>query len=156
MKFLFTFVGLSIFWLLMSGVYKPLVIAFGFISVILVLLVNIRMNKHDSSPVKIDLRLIESFRYAIWLLYEILKSNLQVAKMILNRKKEIKAKFVDINLSQKTELGKVIFANSITLTPGTVAIEIEDNLMIVHALDGSKENLESLISMGQSVTKLEK
>ena len=98
MKFLFTFVVLSIFWLLMSGVYKPLVIAFGFISVIVVLLVNIRMNKHDSSPVKVDFRLIESFRYAIWLLYEILKSNLQVAKMILNRKKEIKAKFVDINL----------------------------------------------------------
>ena len=66
--------------------------------------------------------------------WEIVKANIDVARIILHPKMPITPTILDIKASQVTELGHVFYANSITLTPGTVTLRLRDGLMEVHAL----------------------
>ena len=81
--------------------------------------------------------------YAPWLIKEIIRSNLEVAKIILSPELRLQRTMVRIPANQKTELGRVIYANSITLTPGTVAVRVEGDKILVHALSfsGAAEDL---------------
>jgi multicomponent Na+:H+ antiporter subunit E len=63
--------------------------------------------------------------------------------------------FFEIPYSQSTDLGQVIFANSITLTPGTLTVETEQGDFQIHALAYSDEDLEALADMDRRVTEIE-
>jgi len=96
--------------------------------------------------VKHDLRLKNTGRfilYFFWLIKEILKSSFEVIKIIWRRKLNIDPIFEWID-SQTTEFGIILHANSITLTPGTVTLDIKNGMILVHALnkasiDGSRK-----------------
>jgi len=79
-------------WLLLSGVYKTLIIAFGLFSVILTIFFVRRMDKFDRYQVKFNIRFFKFIGYFIWLLGEIAKSNIQVIKTILQGDKNINQK----------------------------------------------------------------
>ena len=73
--------------------------------------------------------------YFPWLMWEIIKANIDVAKVIIQPEMPIQPNVFRVKASQLDELGHAIYANSITLTPGTVTAEIDRNNLIVHALD---------------------
>jgi multicomponent Na+:H+ antiporter subunit E len=118
---------------LLSGHFEPLMLFFGVVSCVLVAAMVVRLNVLDPSekPFWIFLRLPT---YVPWLLKEIVLSNLDVARRIWHPKLPISPRMVLVGASQKTPLGLVIHANSITLTPGTLSIDANDREILVHAL----------------------
>ena len=125
--------SLSAFWLLMSGHYTPLILFLGAISVGFVLYLTKRMDSLDEDTFEFKLKR-RHFSYWSWLAKEIFKANLDVAKVILAPNMKLSPRILRVPTSQSSELGTVIYANSITLTPGTVSVDIEGDEIIVHAL----------------------
>lgn len=142
-------------WLLLSGVYKPLVIGFGVATTVLVLVVARRMDRVDGDRVALPLNPIALIGYFFWLLVEISKSNWTVTRIILAADMPIRQHLFAAKHSQKSDLGQVIFANSITLTPGTVTVETEPETFLVHALAYSPDDMDSLRDMDRRVTAIE-
>ncbi len=148
------FITLFIVWLLWSGHYGVLLIIFGVISCLIVLAITLKMKIAD--PVGQPMHLLgRAFFYWPWILWEIFKANIGVTRIILNPKLPISPNMIQVKASQKTALGKVIYANSITLTPGTVSVDVTDDTITVHAL--SHDNAEELLTgeMDRRVTKME-
>ena len=146
--------SLTAFWLLMSGIYTPLILFLGFMSILFVLYLTRRMDAVDEDIFEFKLKR-KYFFYWSWLAKEIFKANINVSKVILSPKMKLSPRMVRVPLSQSNELATVIYANSITLTPGTVSVDIEGNEIIVHAL--SQELMDGLTGgdMGQRVNYLE-
>ena len=127
-------------WLLLSGFFEPLLITLGAISAVVVVLLAHRMDviDHEGHPIHLTWR---ALLFWPWLAGEIVKANLDVARRVLDPKLPISPTLVRVKASQKTDLGQVIYANSITLTPGTVSVDLQDGHILVHALsrDGAQE-----------------
>lgn len=121
-------------WLVLSGHYTGLLLTLGLISALGVSLIAARMGVLDDEglPMGILLRLP---KVSLWLIWEILKSNLDVIKVIL-RPASAQAGLVTVKASQKTVAGLVTHANFITLTPGTVSVQVDEhkNEIQVHGL----------------------
>lgn len=142
MKTLSYSILLFIFWLLLSGHFEPLLLALGVISVALTVFLVKRMNviDHESYPLHLSAQLPGFFFY---LLKEIVLANIDVVRRILKPgKNSISPQLFEVSLPQQSNLGRVIYANSITLTPGTVSLVLTDKSIVVHGL--SKEVAESL------------
>ena len=125
--------SLFILWLLLSGYFEVLLLSLGVVSCILCVYVAHRMDviDHEGHPIGITWRAIP---YWMWLIVEIVKANIDVAKTILQPTMPLELRVLLIDGSQKSGMGHVIYANSITLTPGTVTIWLEGGQMEVHAL----------------------
>lgn len=146
--------SLAVFWLFLSGYYQALLLTLGAGSILLCVYIARRMDIHDHEghPVHLALR---GLGYIPWLTKEIVVSNLHVARVILDPKLPINPKVVDVPANQHSELGHVIYANSITLTPGTVTIGVRDRELTVHALTNTtREGLETG-DMGRRVCDFE-
>jgi len=150
-----TAVLLIALWLLMSGLFKPLIIGFGVASVLLVLLVTRRMDAVDDDKVELRLRPVAFVGYFLWLLAEIAKANWTVTKTILSPAMPMRQHLFAVPYSQKTDVGQVIFANSITLTPGTISVEVEAGNFLVHALGYSDGDMAALADMDRRVSATE-
>jgi multicomponent Na+:H+ antiporter subunit E len=120
-------------WLGLSGHFDPLLLSLGAVSVCLTVFLAHRMEviDHESHPVHLTIRLV---RFWAYLVRKIVEANIDVAGRILKPGKTIAPAMVEVPLPQRTSLGKVIYANSITLTPGTVSVSLEKESVIVHAL----------------------
>ena len=148
-------VVLSALWLLLSGYWhNPLLLGLGGASVVLTLVISLRMGVTDREghPIHLALR---GLIYWPWLLKEIVVANIDVAKAILGLTDDVRPSVFTIKASQHTDLGKTIYANSITLTPGTVTIGLDGNEMTIHALTpGAKDGLATG-EMDRRVTAVE-
>jgi multicomponent Na+:H+ antiporter subunit E len=149
------FLTLAVFWLLNSGHNTLLILLLGLAAIILVLTIVHQMDVVDqeSQPIHLTHRV---FIYYLWLLKAIVQANITVVKHIWLGNKSISPTLKIIKISQKTDMGKVIYANSITLTPGTVTIDLVGDEVIVHAL--LHKDIESLIDgeMDRRVSLLER
>ena len=146
---------LTAMWLLMSGLYKPMLLAFCAVSVLLVVVVMHRMDAVDDDRVPITVKPLGFAAYLLWLLKEIAKSNWAVTKVILRRDMPIRQHLFVTPYTQKSDLGQVIFANSITLTPGTISVECEQGHFLVHALVYDDDVDPALADMDARVTAIE-
>ena len=128
-------------WLLMSGHYDALLISLGLASTLFTVFLALRMEvvDHESYPTHLTGKLL---RFWTWLSKEIIVANIDVAGRIIRGRKSISPRTFTVKMPQKTDLGRVIYANSITLTPGTVSMRMEGNEILVHAL--AKETAEEL------------
>ena len=124
---------LGLAWLLWSGHLEPLLLGYGVASCALVLWLSLRMKLIDPESVPHHL-LGGMVLYIPWLLLEIAKANLHVARVILTPSLPIQPRVIRVRATQRSELGNTIFANSITLTPGTVALDVRGGSILVHAL----------------------
>ncbi|MCB2100370.1 MAG: Na+/H+ antiporter subunit E [Rhodobacterales bacterium] len=140
-------------WLLLSGLFDPLLLTLGVLSVIVVVAVALRMDviDHEGHPIHLTVR---GLTYWPWLLWEIVKANVDVAKVILARDLPIEPTEICVKAGQADELGHTIYANSITLTPGTVSLDVEDGLITVHALTQQAAADLSTGEMDRRVTEL--
>ena len=77
------------------------------------------------------------FQYILILIIEVLKANRQVLHFIMTPKYQVEPQIVHFTSNLKTETARVILANSITLTPGTITVAMEEDELTVHALDVS-------------------
>ena len=147
------FIVLFGFWLLMSGYYTPLILSLGVISCLLCVYLTIKGKFLDNEtlPIYFFPRLIQ---YTLWLIKEILKSNIQTAKVIIMKSEE--PELFSVKATQKTNEGKVTYANSITLTPGTVTTQIKNDIFEVHALTKDFGDDVRRSEMDKMVTWLEK
>jgi multicomponent Na+:H+ antiporter subunit E len=143
---------LIVTWLLWSGYYRnPMLVTLGVLSCIGVVAFVRRMRFVDNEEV-LPLRFA---LYLPWLLWEIVKANVDVARRILDPKLPISPRLIKVKATQKRDLCRVLYANSITLTPGTVSIKMEDDEITVHALTReAAEGVETGV-MDAKVTRLE-
>ncbi len=125
--------ALYVFWLLLSGYYTPFLMAAGFGCVLAVVWFARRMDVIDAEghPVQLGWRIVI---YWAWLSKEIVKSAWDVSRIIVDPRLPISPTLVTLRPSQKTSVGLVVHANSITLTPGTITIEARPNEFLVHSL----------------------
>lgn len=155
-KRVFAIVGvLFLLWLTLSGLFKALPISFGIASCLFVAWIRLRMDRIDGQHHFGKFRPVAAIRYLGWLAVEVIKSNLDVSRRILTPGLPISPTIVRVPAGQKTEIGRALYANSITLTPGTVSIDVTENEIEVHAL--SREAAEELArgEMGRRVCKIE-
>ena len=118
-------------WLLLSGHYDPLLLTLGVLSCITCLYVTWKAKFIDEEGLPLHL-LIRLPIYTLWLFKEIIKANIDTAKIIIFNNPD--PQNFRVKSSQKTEAGKVTYANSITLTPGTVTTVLDGDILEVHAL----------------------
>lgn len=124
---------LFVFWLLLSGMYTPFLVLAGLGSAIVCALLGWRMGTADSEGHPIDLTL-GAISYWPWLVKEIAVSGFRVARIVVDPRLPISPTLVRFKPSQKSIVGLVTHANSITLTPGTITIEADKNEFLVHSL----------------------
>ena len=145
---------LAILWMLLSGYFVPLLLGLGVASIIIVVLIARRMDvvDHESQPMHLSWRIVF---YWVWLFKEIMVSAIHISGVILKGKMPIQPAMLDIKATQRSEMGNVIFANSITLTPGTVTVDMQGDKLLIHAL--TKDTADGLLTgdMDRRVTAVE-
>jgi multicomponent Na+:H+ antiporter subunit E len=125
---------LAVLWWVLSGYTKPLLISLGVVSVVFAAFVAHRMDVVDdeSHPLHLSTKLIRYWGYLLW---QIVIANIKMVGIILSPNPDINPRVVKVSISQHSELGKVVLGNSVTLTPGTVTMDIEGDMIEVHALN---------------------
>ena len=120
-------------WILLSGHLEPLLLWLGGASTLAVLWIAHRMDvvDHEGHPIQLGWR---ALTYFPWLAWEIVTANIEVARLILDPKLPVGPVLLTVRASQKTDLCRAIYANSITLTPGTVTVALVGGRLQVHAL----------------------
>lgn len=108
----------------------------------------------EGAPIHLGIRPFLS--YAPWLAKEIFWSNIAVAKIVLSRKMPLRRSLIMVPAKQRSPIGRVIFANSITLTPGTVAVRLRDHEVLVHGLSLTESAEDMSGEMGDRVRRLER
>jgi len=148
---------LSLLWLGLSGHFDALLLSLGFVSVLVIVAVTLRMDAIDLEiyPVHVPRKLL---RFWLFLGVEVIKSNIDVLKRIFTPGKSISPQFFELPIRLKSNLSRVIYANAITLTPGTVSVKVDTRKesIMVHSL--SIESAEDLCSgrMASAVPEIEK
>ena len=106
----------------------------------------------EGAPLRLGLRPLP---YAVWLVKEVIEANFHVARRLLDPRLPIRPQLIRLKASQSEDLTRVVYANSITLTPGTVSVAIEDDEIVVHALTHSATDEDKSGEMDRRVTQLE-
>lgn len=148
------FIFLYLFWLLLSGFFTAFLMSAGIGCALAIVWLARRMDLVDAEGLPIQLG-IRTLLYWPWLLKEIVKSAWDVSKIIVHPKLPISPTLVRFAPSQKTNVGLVIHANSITLTPGTITIEAEPGAFLVHGLTRSSAQGVVNSEMDRRVTHCE-
>ena len=125
--------ALAACWLALSGHYEPLLLILGVVSVAFSLYIARRMQVVDHEGVPAGLSL-SALRQLPWLIVEIGKANIAVARRILDPSLPITPTVFETPASQKSDIGQATYANWITLTPGTVSVDLDPGTIRVHAL----------------------
>ena len=133
---------LFIFWLALSGHFEYLIVLLGAISAVIVTYLSARMRLGGIGEHRL-LFYLKLTIYIIWLTWKIILANVQVAYRILHPRLPVEPQYLQIKLAGDTPLFHLIHANSITLTPGTISVDIKDGIIHVHAL--SNANIGDLL-----------
>ncbi|WP_416306619.1 Na+/H+ antiporter subunit E [Neptunicella sp. SCSIO 80796] len=148
------FFVLAVLWLCNSGIYTPLLLTLGLLSVFFVIWLSLRMGIIDdeSQPLHLSRKLPA---YYFWLAKQIIRSNIDVVVHVWRGNQSISPCVATIPIGQQSEIGKVIYANSITLTPGTVAMNIQPDSVLIHSLTADSMQELRQGEMARQVNRLE-
>lgn len=136
MRLILIAITLFVYWLALSGHYYWWLIAFGAVLSVLVVVFCFGKGIADSEAFPFGL-VPRGLVYWPWLLWQILLSGLRVTRLILSPGLPISPTLIKVDAKQKTAVGLVTYANSITLTPGTISIEASErgSCIWVHAIE---------------------
>lgn len=136
------FFFLVIAWLVWSGLFKPLLLGLGLVSCILTVYIKDRMDYFHTKvfAFRFGWRLIG---YWGWLFKEIVKSSIEVARVVIDPRLPASPQVVTLEATSKEPVVETILANSITLTPGTLSLDVHGGVITVHAL--TKEGADALL-----------
>ncbi|BDU50735.1 Na+/H+ antiporter subunit E [Haliovirga abyssi] len=146
-KFISTFVLLWLIWIVATGISIQEIVVGGIASLIVAAVIY----KQVSYSFGVD-SIVKIFKFVFVyipvFIYQMILSNLDVAYRVLSPSLPINPGFVKIKTSLKGEVGKLALANSITLTPGTLTLDVDDENIYIHWIDvkgsGSKEYQENI------------
>jgi multicomponent Na+:H+ antiporter subunit E len=140
-------------WLLWSGIYTPLLLALGALSCAIVFLLARRTGFFDANVYSLHLtpRLVP---YWAWLTVEIAKSSVAVARIVLSRNPPIEPSIVTVDARHLPPVSQAILANSMTLTPASAALDVEDGRILVHCLTRASADALREGEMTRRVTRL--
>lgn len=153
-----SFISLMIFWVIMSGFIDVIHLSMGVVTVAGVLVFNNKLKRHqffeDDMNDLSELRFGRAFYYFFWMIYQIILAGFHVLRVITSPKMPIKPTVVTFRANLPSAHAKMILGNSITLTPGTLTIDIEGDLFTVHAL--TSKSYEGIVNdeMPKQVLKL--
>ncbi|MDP3919468.1 MAG: Na+/H+ antiporter subunit E [Candidatus Omnitrophota bacterium] len=140
-------VVLFMFWIFFSGKIDATHLLMGLVSSLAIAIGSLDSESEPLSPeaaMRLPERILRGIAYSFWLLGRILTAAWHVSKIVLSPEMPIKPKFIKHKTTLKGEYGRVIFANSITLTPGTITADMEDGELLIHQLDDdSSEDIRS-------------
>jgi multicomponent Na+:H+ antiporter subunit E len=147
-------VMLAAFWLLLSGHYAPLFLGFGVFSVLLVAWLAIRIDIVDDEarPLRWLLRVP---RYWLWLGAQILQSAVVVCRLIWNPRAAFSPGLGSTSVEGMNDVERATYANSITLTPGTLAMNVDESSIEVHSVDPSLIDELDAGAMAAKVRRME-
>ncbi len=154
LRILVLFTLLAALWLLLSGFFTPLQLAFGAASCAFTAWLSVRLGLQRSGFPRLAVT-ARYPRYLLWLTWQVVLSNLHVARVVLSPRIRLQRQVVRVKHTQKTALGVAIHANSITLTPGTLTMDADGVVLEVHAL--TRHVAEDVVDgeMDRRVTRLE-
>lgn len=145
MRYIITFLILFVPWTLWSGKFDSFHLSLGVISCILVTFMShdLMFKRKEFSARQIG-EIFRFIKYIPWLIYQIILSNIHVAYLALSPRMPIDPKMIRFKTKLKKDISLAVFANSITLTPGTITADIKDGEYYVHAL--SKKVADDLLT----------
>jgi multicomponent Na+:H+ antiporter subunit E len=120
-------------WVLWSGQFQPLLLVLGAFSCLLTAYLTQRMGYFDNEvfALRFGVRL---FSYWAWLAKEVVRSSIEVARVVVNPRLPISPQIVEIQATASHPVDQAILGNSITLTPGTLALDVHRGRIQVHCL----------------------
>ena len=145
-------IGLAVLWFGLSGQTSPFFLGLAAISILLTVLLCVRLKLlgRDASPYH---RVVQLTLYTGWLIVQIVKSNIAVIARVLGPRHAIDPALVRVRTQAQTSLGRTLFANSITLTPGTVTVEVDGDKVLVHALVRENASVASFEPMDRNAAR---
>ena len=152
-RFIVLAMVLTVIWLLLSTYFdNTVLLVFGLVSVFFVTVLAHRAGMLDAEgvPTRIFPGILG---YWVWLTFEIGKANLAVAKQVLAP--SLSPTMFRVPTDQKSDVGRVIFANSVTLTPGTVSVDLADGSLLIHALTEELADEQAILEMGARVSRFD-
>lgn len=155
-KHVFLFAFLFLFWIILSPSINIESIVAGVIVCSGIVLYSKDILFNDNEVTLYRISNIKKFLSFIWcLIVEVIKANIQVAKIVLSPSMPISPKFVKVPINIKKDFNKVMYGNAITLTPGTLTVDIEEDNYIIHALteDAANDLIDSILE--KQVIRLE-
>jgi multicomponent Na+:H+ antiporter subunit E len=143
-----------IFWILLNNSFEPIRLIIGAgLSLILALIFCSRCDVF--SEIKLTPKaFFYTLAYLVVFLYELVKSNIDVARRVITPSLPINPGIVEVKTKLKSKMGRMILANSITLTPGTLTIDIQDDILYIHWIDVQSEDID--VATQTIVRKFEK
>jgi multicomponent Na+:H+ antiporter subunit E len=124
---------MGLFWLALSGHYTVLLLTFGLASIGLVVWIAQRMDVADREMVPLHLTR-HLLTFWPWLLVQIVKSNLDVVRRVFDPRLPIARSVIRVPIGSMGPVRQTVYANSVTLTPGTVTLDVGNGEAVVHAL----------------------
>lgn len=146
-----TFILLYLFWLLLSGHYDLFHLSLGIVCCSLVAFLSHDLLFENGISKNIVIIIKRFISYLPWLIYQIILANFHVAYLVLSPKMPIDPKIIRFKTKLKSDIAKVTLANSITLTPGTITMDIIDGEFYVHAIS---EKMASDLLTGEMERKV--
>ncbi len=153
-SFFIIFIVLFSTWILLNNSFDPtLLIIGGIVSIIISLLFCTKCSVFND--VKLTPKsFFYSIIYIIVFIIELIKSNFDVAFRVISPKLPINPGIVKVKTSLKSDIGRMMLANSITLTPGTLSVDIKDEFIYVHWIDVANKDID--VATDSIVKKFEK
>ncbi|TVP84969.1 MAG: Na+/H+ antiporter subunit D [Acholeplasmataceae bacterium] len=129
------FVSLLIFWLILAARFDWTTIIAGFFVSLLIVFYNLDLIFNNQEATTLTVRALKALIVLVFVLvFNVIKANFQVAKIVLSPKMPIHPGFKTIRQPLKKELNQALFGNAITLTPGTLTVDMNQDEIIIHGL----------------------
>ena len=134
---------LFLFWVILSGKFDAKHLVIGAVTALVVAWIcsSFLQVSSGTAPDKeyavFDLPYFRLFFYFGWLLWELVKANVEVALLVLNPQMPISPQICTFKKEMSNPVAHMILANSITLTPGTITVDVQDEVYTIHALTKS-------------------
>jgi multicomponent Na+:H+ antiporter subunit E len=153
-----SFISLMIFWVIMSGFFTVTHISMGVVTVAGVMYVNYKLKTHrffdDDMDDLSELRFFRAAYYVGWMIVQIILAGFHVVLIIIRPKMPIHTTMITFRVDLPSAHARMILGNSISLTPGTLTIDITGDQFIVHAIDDKSFDSISSDKMPRQVLKL--
>jgi multicomponent Na+:H+ antiporter subunit E len=141
MRYIRSSLFVAVVWLLLSGHYTALILALGAVSLLIVIWFMWRMDRVDEKLGVLPMR-PRVLYYLLWLMWQVVLSNIDLVRRIWDPTLPIRPTWQRLDIKVSSALAKTLYANSITLTPGTLTTDVREDHFMVHSL--SPDGIEDL------------
>jgi len=141
-RFIFTWGVLVLTWIGFTGTFDSIELLMGAVISLIITIYAFRTFSKDGLGLLTPKKLAYIVKYLLIFMVELIKSNIDVAMRVINPKMPINPEIVEFKTSLKSEMGRLILANTITLTPGTLTVDVIEDTYYIHWLNSQSNDPE--------------